>query len=302
MPEPSFSISQVSTLQASFAEDVEAYAAAGAGGIGIWEMKLPQGDDAESLALVRDGGLEVTNCVPAIPSILPLPLMDGPVDPRERIEAVCASIRRLAAVRAAEHRLPHRPAGRARRRRGATGSWSTACAGSAARRGRRAYASGSSRSSASVPRTGRSRPRSARRSSCWTRSTTPALGITFDVWNLWNGATILDDIREHAGRFTGVHVSDWREPTRGWCDRVLPGRRRRRPARDPRRARRGGLARSPTTSRSSRTTAPSGTTTKGRCGGSPHRSWPGGAVRRSRRYGGRARRACTFDLRRLGVL
>ena len=45
----------------------------------------------------------------------------------------------------------------------------------------------------------------------------------FDVWNLWNGATLVDDIREHTGRFTGVHVSDWREPTRGWCDRVLPG-------------------------------------------------------------------------------
>ena len=24
-------------------------------------------------------------------------------------------------------------------------------------------------------------------------------------------------------RFVGVHIADWRDPTRGWADRVLPG-------------------------------------------------------------------------------
>src|SRR5439155_19436686 len=51
----------------------------------------------------------------------------------------------------------------------------------------------------------------------------PGLGITFDVWHLWNSETLLADIVEHAGRFSAVHVSDWRDPTRGWADRVLPG-------------------------------------------------------------------------------
>ncbi len=222
MADPAFSVSQVSTLHASFAEDVEAYAAAGADGIGIWEMKLPQGADAESLALVRDGGLEVTNCVPAIPSILPLPLLEGPVDPQERIEAVCASIRRLAAFEprsivcltgpqgdldpAEAHRLVIEGLRRI---------------------GREAQAAGVRVGLEPIQRIGAEQ---------WTIPTTIAeavelldevddgnFGITFDVWNLWNGATILEDIREHAGRFTGVHVSDWREPTRGWCDRVLPG-------------------------------------------------------------------------------
>ena len=32
-----------------------------------------------------------------------------------------------------------------------------------------------------------------------------------------------DDIEREIGRFVGVHVCDWREPTRGWADRVLPG-------------------------------------------------------------------------------
>jgi len=220
--EPAFSISQVSTLHASFAEDVEAYAAAGAGGIGIWEMKLPQGDDAASLALVGDSGLEVTNCIPAIPSILPLPLMDGPVDPRERVEAVCASIRRLAPFEPQSVVCLTGPQG--------------ALAADEARRivvdglrriGREAQAAGVRVGLEPIQRIGAEQ---------WTIPTTigeaaelleevgdAGLGIMFDVWNLWNSAALLDEIREHAGRLTGVHVSDWREPTRGWCDRVLPG-------------------------------------------------------------------------------
>ena len=51
----------------------------------------------------------------------------------------------------------------------------------------------------------------------------PALGIQFDVWHLWNTPTLYDDIAGELHRFTGVHVCDVRDPTRGWADRVLPG-------------------------------------------------------------------------------
>ena len=50
-----------------------------------------------------------------------------------------------------------------------------------------------------------------------------AVGIQFDVWHLWNTADVLDEIPRYAHLIAGVHVSDWREPTRGWADRVLPG-------------------------------------------------------------------------------
>ena len=92
------SLSEISTVNASFADDVAAYAEAGFDGIGIWEMKLP-GDDVANIALLRDAALGVASCVPTIPSILPLrlPGMEGPPDPSERIEALCASVRRLAA-------------------------------------------------------------------------------------------------------------------------------------------------------------------------------------------------------------
>jgi len=50
-----------------------------------------------------------------------------------------------------------------------------------------------------------------------------AVGIQFDVWHLWNTPDLLDEIPRHAKLIAGVHVNDWREPTRGWADRVLPG-------------------------------------------------------------------------------
>jgi sugar phosphate isomerase/epimerase len=93
------SLSEISTVGASFAEDVAAYAAAGFDGIGIWEMKLPDDDDEASRALLQDAGLGVATCIPAVPSLLPLrlPGMEGPPDPDERIAAIAASLERLAA-------------------------------------------------------------------------------------------------------------------------------------------------------------------------------------------------------------
>jgi sugar phosphate isomerase/epimerase len=92
------SLSEISTVNALFEEDVLAYAAAGFDGIGIWETKLPA-DDAANVALIGDAGLGVASCVPAVPSILPLriPGMEGPPKPRDRVDALCASMHRLAA-------------------------------------------------------------------------------------------------------------------------------------------------------------------------------------------------------------
>jgi sugar phosphate isomerase/epimerase len=91
-------LSAISTVGASFAEDVVAYGAAGFDAIGLWEFKLPD-DDAANRALVAEHGLAVANCVPTVPSFLPLALpgMEGPLDPDERLEAICTSVRRLAA-------------------------------------------------------------------------------------------------------------------------------------------------------------------------------------------------------------
>src|SRR3954447_26841727 len=96
---PRLSVSQITTLRSGFAEDLQAYSTAGLDGIGIWELKLPEGEDAASLERFEASGLASAAAVPEIPSILPLPLLGGPEDPAERIDAYCAPMERLAPYR-----------------------------------------------------------------------------------------------------------------------------------------------------------------------------------------------------------
>src|SRR5438874_4587650 len=94
-----FSISQVTTLTSSFAGDLDAYTAVGADAVGVWELKLPEGGDDEAFERFETSGLGSATAVPLVPSILPLPLMAGPSEPQERVEAICASLHRLARFR-----------------------------------------------------------------------------------------------------------------------------------------------------------------------------------------------------------
>jgi sugar phosphate isomerase/epimerase len=46
-------------------------------------------------------------------------------------------------------------------------------------------------------------------------------GLQYDTWHLWREP--LGEIERHRDRILGVHLADWREPTRNTNDRVLPG-------------------------------------------------------------------------------
>jgi sugar phosphate isomerase/epimerase len=220
---PRVSVSQITTLGGTFLDDVRTYAASGLSGIGVWEMKLPEGGDAESLEALGASGLESASAVPTVPSILPLPLLGGPEDPEERIDAICASLHRLA---------PFRPGG-------------VVClTGTGAGRdpddARVTVVDGLRTIAAEAESVGLRiglEPYQRDGGESWTVASTipaavdlireagdpPALGIQFDVWHLWNTSTLEEDVGRELGRVVGVHVSDCREPTRGWADRVLPG-------------------------------------------------------------------------------
>jgi sugar phosphate isomerase/epimerase len=208
---PRFSISQVSTLTASFADDVRAYAAAGVDGIGIWEIKL----DDDSLEEFEASGLGSANAVPAVPSVHPLPLLPGPDTARERVDALLRSLEVLASYAPAAVVCFTGPGDRETAVRGVR-----EVAREAERLGlRRAV-----------------EPFQLEGIESWSILNTlgdaaefvdevgsDAVGIQFDVWHLWNSKDVLDEIPRYAHLIAGVHVSDWREPTRGWVDRVLPG-------------------------------------------------------------------------------
>lgn len=213
---PRFSISQITTLASTFVGDVRLYAAAGLDGIGVWEIKLPAGGDAEALEQLEASGLGSAAAIPAVPSILPLPLMEGPPDPAERIDAICASLHRLA---------PFAPSGVVCLT-GPGDDLETVVDGlrvigdEAARLGLRVGLEPMNRVGGEDWTMITSLPEAVE---LLDEADRPALGIQFDSWHLWNTPTLLEDIDRYGDRFVGVHIADWREPTRGWADRVLPG-------------------------------------------------------------------------------
>jgi sugar phosphate isomerase/epimerase len=220
---PRVSVSQITTLRSSFVDDVQAYARAGLDGIGVWELKLGDGGDARALEAFEASGLASAASVPGVPSILPLPLLGGPADPAERIDAYCRSLERLA---------PFRPSGLVL----LTGT----ADGRDADDARATVVDGLRTIGAEANRLGLRigiEPYQRDGGGPWTIvSSIPeaiellhdagdpeAIGIQFDVWHLWNTPTLFADIENEIERFVGVHGCDVRRPTRGWADRALPG-------------------------------------------------------------------------------
>jgi len=203
------SISQITTVAQSFADDLDAYRAAGADGIGIWETKLAD----DSLQRFRESGLEAAAAVPAVPSILPLPLMPGPDDPAERVEAICAGIERLAPFEPACVLFLTGPGDD--RTTILEGIRTIAAAGR--RHGVRVALEPIQRDFAHYWTVVSSLDEAA----ALVDEAGADCGLMYDVWHLWRQPA--EQIEHHRDRIAAVHVADWREPTRNTNDRVLPG-------------------------------------------------------------------------------
>jgi sugar phosphate isomerase/epimerase len=211
---PLFAISQITTLPASFEDDLRAYREAGAEGIGIWEIKLREGEEGGQLEALCESRLASTAAVPAVPSIAPLPI-PGPDDPAERVEAYCAGLRRLAPFEPSAVVLLTGP-------------------------GERDVVLDGLRTIAADARSLGLRiglePYSRFEGEQWSIVNTlsegaelideagvaDSVGLLFDTWHLWD-SDLEADLEAHAERIVGVHVCDVREPTRSFADRLLPG-------------------------------------------------------------------------------
>ena len=199
------SICEFTTLTATFEEDLAAYRAAGVRGIGVCEFKLGDGS-AERL---RESGLRATHCIPAVPSILPLPLMEGPSEPEARVDALCASVRRLAELEPACVVFLTGPGEADEIVR--EGIRAIAAAGQAA--GVRVALEPVDPSQADVFSFVHTIPDALELIG------DEPVAIMLDVWHVSDP----DAIEPYVDRIAGVHVSDKREPTRSHFDRVLPG-------------------------------------------------------------------------------
>jgi len=216
------SLSEISTVGASFRDDLAAYRAAGFDGIGIWEMKL--GDDDADLEALRASGLRATNCVPLVPSILPNAVIEGPADVEERIESICRSVERLARYEP-ECVLV------------LTGSAELCVETTQSPQPRDLVVEGLQRIAAAADtagvRLGLEPIHASQREALSLVSSIPEaldlldaaglpqVGIMLDLWHVWDTPAVEDDLRAHVGRFTGVHISDWHADAR--TERALPG-------------------------------------------------------------------------------
>jgi sugar phosphate isomerase/epimerase len=212
------SLSEISTPAASFRDDLRAYAAAGFDGIGIWEYKLGGGD--ADLTALRESGLRATNCVPAVPSILPNTVIEGPEDVEERIEAICASVRHFAryepdCVLCLTGAAGHRSEDDAR----------TLVVDGLRRIAAVAHEAGvrlglepihiSEQAGLTIVT---SIPDAL---DLLDEAGLPEVGIMLDLWHVGDTPNVERDLRENLTRITGVHVADWFGGGRG--DRALPG-------------------------------------------------------------------------------
>lgn len=223
MPEPKFSVSEITTFHQTFKDDLASYAEAGADGIGIWEFKLGEGDDADALAQLRDSGLAATTCIPSTLSIWPVPF-PGPDDPKERTTGLCAAIERFAPFEPevvlclTGHPGADVESGEARR---ILVDGLREAAKVAAAHGiilgleplhRKVYETWSM--IGCIPGT----------ISLMDEIGEDNVRLLYDVYHLWDTDDVIENTVRHAGRIAPcVHICDWRAETRNDFDRVLPG-------------------------------------------------------------------------------
>jgi sugar phosphate isomerase/epimerase len=231
--QPLFSVNEGMTPGLSFAEDLAVLAEAGVDGIGIAAGQVGYGrfklqDDRADLERFRASGLKGGFCNPGTPSILPRStqvagaLGLGADDPAARIEGICRDIRRLAPFEPICCICVPGP----------VGAYDEAEAREIAVAGFKQVARAAREVGVKVA----IEPMHSSIRNDFTFLTTlpgavelideidePNVGVLYDVWHLWDTPDLVAHTREHASRIVGVHVDDRREPTRSWCDRVLPG-------------------------------------------------------------------------------
>jgi sugar phosphate isomerase/epimerase len=223
MAKPKFSVSEITTFHQTYEEDLASYAEAGAEGIGIWEFKIADRDDAESLAKLKASGLKATTMIPGTLSVYPVPF-PGPLDPAERVAEMCATIERFAPFEPEVVLvLPGAPP-----------------AGTDPAEARRVIVEGFRKAAKVAAAHGITlglEPLHRGIYGTWTTVYTipetialmdeigePNVQLLYDVYHLHDTDDVIADTVKYGNRISpSIHICDWRDPTRNDFDRVLPG-------------------------------------------------------------------------------
>lgn len=220
---PKLAMLEYVTLDIPFEQEIAEFRRGGAEGIGITEFTGPKGRDITAMKRsLEASGMPVTLCWPEVPSVMPLPGFAGEEDPRARTRAMCDGIRRLSTLSPIGIGCITGP----------QGAHSSAEA-------RRLVVEGLSQAASVAEELGVKLAIEPIHSSIADRLSlvttigetveliketgSSNIGVIFDVWHIWDTPNLLAEIKSYVDYFVLAHMCDWRDPTRSWCDRALPG-------------------------------------------------------------------------------
>ena len=217
-----YSVSEVTTIDCSFEEDVELYAGAGCSGIGVWGFKMEQIGWERAKDLLLRFGLRAANCIPEVNSIMPYALSPTPEGPAQRVEAFLPNLERMARLNPETIVMITGPRGE-RSLEEAT----DVCLKGFERVGKVAKDLGVTIALEPIHKTVAADfsllfdlPGVLKMLKQINNSN---FKILFDTWHLWDTPDVLALLAENIRFIGGVHVSDWRVNTRSWADRAFPG-------------------------------------------------------------------------------
>jgi len=217
------SVSEITTVQASFEDDLSDYRAAGISGIGLWESKLvSQRSIPEAAARVRDIGLRVTNLVPDGNSVFPTALSRYPTDPGQRVEQLVAHLPAIVAFHPETVIIvtgvdPGAPIDATRRRCVAE---LRVLAQEAGDLGLTLALEPMHLSAAEDFSFVNSLDDAA---ALLSEVDEPAIRLMYDTWHMGQYPDSLEQLAKHVGLVGGVQVADAPAAPRGWADRAFPG-------------------------------------------------------------------------------
>jgi len=219
-----FGVSQFTTWPRSFEQDVDNYARLGVEMIEVCESKLDDERFADQLALIEQRGLTISSFQPAVRTLFPSQLIPEPEDLGERVALFRRAIEH--AGRFAQEGVPFVS------NTGPPPNGNIQEVFDVAAREYRALADFAQDHGARVALEPLSESLMNIESAIWTLEQAMRIveavdrdnfGVCVDIWNVWQNADIVEEIKACGDRIFVVQVGDWRTP-RSFADRHVVGR------------------------------------------------------------------------------
>jgi sugar phosphate isomerase/epimerase len=96
---PRYALCEIAFPDTTLAQDIEIAQKSGATGLSVDEAKMSDRDPRDVAADLTGAGIQAAACIPSVMSFLPGPGLRGSNVIDERVEAMCAGIRRLAVLK-----------------------------------------------------------------------------------------------------------------------------------------------------------------------------------------------------------